>query len=144
MLHKLENSGLPIYRDDETGKLALEAPLTYKGVAEKTLSQMKGLFADDSGNDPNENIYDVYRGIMDPKDEELFQTYDYQYDITVVKSGNVGMERKKTADTIIPTMKCEPIRYLRYMRFWREPPCSCCSVQITLRIPIMKIWMSVI
>ena len=97
MLHKLENSGLPIYRDDETGKLALEAPLTYKGFAEKTLSQMKGLFADDSGNDPNENIYDVYRGIMDPKDEELFQTYDYQYDITVVKSGNVGMERKKTS-----------------------------------------------
>ena len=41
MLHKLENSGLPIYRDDETGKLALEAPLTYKGFAEKTLSQMK-------------------------------------------------------------------------------------------------------
>ena len=58
MLHKLENSGLPIYRDDETGKLALEAPLTYQG--------------------------------------------------------------------------------------WREPPCSCCSVQITLRIPIMKIRMSVI
>ena len=56
MLHKLENSGLPIYRDDETGKLALEAPLTYKGFAEKTLSQMKGLFADDSGNDPNEKM----------------------------------------------------------------------------------------
>ena len=35
MLHKLENSGLPIYRDDETGKLALEAPLTYKGFAKR-------------------------------------------------------------------------------------------------------------
>lgn len=97
MLKELKNSGLPIYMNEETGLLALEAPLIYQGYGTKKLSQMDGLFEKDAENDKNEIIYDVYRGIQFPQDEEQLKKDHFQYDITIIKSGTVGKERKKTS-----------------------------------------------
>lgn len=97
MLHELKNSGLPLYFNDETGLLVLSAPLTYSGFAAKKLEQMSGLFEDDHQEDPSEPIYDVYRNIRFPEDEERLQKDHYAYDITVVKAGMINDERKKTS-----------------------------------------------
>ncbi|MDR2976402.1 MAG: glucose-6-phosphate isomerase [Streptococcaceae bacterium] len=97
MLKELKKSGLPIYQNQETGLLAMEAPLIDQSYAAKKLSQMENLFDDDSSEDKNEHIYDVYRGIEFPKDSKQLRNDNFQYDITVVKTGTVGKERKKTS-----------------------------------------------
>lgn len=97
MLEELKNSGLPIYYNEESGLLALSAPLNYGGYGSKKLKQMKGLFEDDKENDPDEIIYDVYRNIRFPEDEKSLQHDKFQYDITIVKQGMIGGERKKTS-----------------------------------------------
>ncbi len=97
MLKELKNSGLPIYMNEENGLLALSAPFVYKGFAQKKLSDMHGLFKDDSNHWEDEPIYDVYRGILDPAHSGLFEKYKFQYDITVVRGGLIGNESKKTS-----------------------------------------------
>lgn len=97
MLKELKNSGLPIYYNEESGLLAFSAPLIYDGYGTKKLKQMKGLFEHDENNDPEETVYDVYRNIRFPEDEESLQCDKFAYDITIVKQGMIGEERKKTS-----------------------------------------------
>ncbi|HJC81982.1 MAG TPA: hypothetical protein H9696_02145 [Candidatus Anaerostipes avicola] len=97
MLHKLEKSGLPIYFNPDNQMLSLEAPLIYLGHAYKYLSQMEQLFQCQNDIDPNTKIYDTYRGISYPEDIRLLKQSDFQYDITVVRSGTIHGEAKKTS-----------------------------------------------
>lgn len=97
MLKELEKSGLPIFQNSDSLKLAIEAPYTVNGFGEKSLAQMTKLFEDSSKSNPQMNIYDVYRQIIKEKDKSLFEKYQFQYDITVVHSGQIGFECKKTS-----------------------------------------------
>lgn len=94
MLHKLEKSGLPIYFNPDNQMLSLEAPLIYLGHAYKYLSQMEQLFQCQNDIDPSTKIYDTYRGISYPEDIRLLEQSDFQYDITVVRSGTIHGEAK--------------------------------------------------
>lgn len=97
MLAELQKSGLPIYQNNGSKKLLLEAPYMLKGYGEKNVLQMSELYEDSSHNDKHENVYDVYRGIICDQDRELFERYKFQYDITVIHQGQVGFECKKTS-----------------------------------------------
>ena len=97
MIKNLETSALPLYVNQDNGKLLFEAPLTYGSYSEKPLTKMNGLFEDIRQNNPQEIVYEVYRDIIDPKDRGLFDKFGYRYDITVIKDGHVGKERKKTS-----------------------------------------------
>lgn len=94
---ELKNSGLPIYLNEKNNLLALSAPLKYDAYLEKKIGQMIGLFADEQDLDLSENVYDVYRGIRYPEDEELLKKNDFRYDLTVVMAGLVNGECKKTS-----------------------------------------------
>lgn len=96
-LSKLENSGLPIYLDDENNIMALSAVLKLGGFGRKETEKMSGLLADETDLPMEEAFYDVYRAIAYPEDEELFRNYDFQYDITIVMPGQINGECKKTA-----------------------------------------------
>lgn len=93
----LKNSGLPIYLNEDNGRLLFEAPLKFDGFSTKYLKQMDGLFVDNSQNSPDEEIYDVYRDIVYDKDRQIYTDHEIRYDITVVKPGLIGDERKKTS-----------------------------------------------
>ncbi len=97
MYKELKKSGLPLYLNEETNVMAISAPLIYNGFGAKTVGQMPSLFEDDSKNEANENVYDVYRNIRYPEDEAQLVKDQYSYDITIVKPGKIGMERKKTS-----------------------------------------------
>ena len=94
---ELQNSGLPIYLNEENNILALSAPLTYDEFKEKYVEQMIGLFADEKDLDLSEKVYDVYRGIRYPEDKVYLDKNDFRYDITVVMDGLVNGECKKTS-----------------------------------------------
>jgi glucose-6-phosphate isomerase len=97
MLEKLTNSGMPIYRNCENGKLAIEAPYVLDGYGDKPIAKMDSLFKDTSKNDLEENVYDVYRDICSVNNDMLLKQNKFQYDITVIHDGLVGSERKKTS-----------------------------------------------
>lgn len=97
MLLELKRSGLPIYLNPQNEMLSLEAPLIYKGYSCKRLSQMKKLFQHQEEIDPNTKIYDTYRDISYPNDLPLLESSNFQYDITVVRSGSIHNEAKKTS-----------------------------------------------
>lgn len=97
MFIELKNSGLPIYYNEENGLLLFSTPLLYNGYSRKKLKQMKGLFENDKNNNPDEVIYDVYRNIYLPEHKEILERDKFSYDITIVKSGLIGNERKKTS-----------------------------------------------
>lgn len=97
MLKELKNSGLPIFQNSESLRLAIEAPYTVNSFGEKSLSQMTKLFENSSESNSQINVYDVYRQIIKKKDRSLFEKYKFQYDITVVHSGQIGFECKKTS-----------------------------------------------
>ena len=94
---ELKNSGLPIYLNEENNILALSAPLRYDEFKEKFVKQMIGLFADEKNLDLSEKVYDVYRGIRYPEDEDLLNKKDFRYDITIIMDGSVNGECKKTS-----------------------------------------------
>lgn len=45
----------------------------------------------------DEPAYDVYRGLSFAEDQERLAADQYQYDITIIMSGTIGRERKKTS-----------------------------------------------
>lgn len=95
-MQELYRSGLPLFLD-ETGSIKLGEGLTFDGSSRKFVNQMEGLFEIAEPENPEEAVYDVYRGIRYPADEALFDQYQYRYDITVIFDGKVGSERKKTS-----------------------------------------------
>jgi glucose-6-phosphate isomerase len=96
-MQQLKNSGLQIHLQEDENKLVLDATLTCDKRIEKTVGQMIGLLADEEDLDLSERFYDVYRGIYQPEDRDLFRNYKFQYDITVVMGGLVNGECKKTS-----------------------------------------------
>lgn len=94
---ELKKSGLPIFLDEKKNLLDLHPPLKFDEFIEKKAGQMLGLFADGQALDLSENVYNVYRRIRFPDDENLLSEYDYQYDITVIMNGFIGGEYKKTS-----------------------------------------------
>lgn len=97
MLKQLTHSGLPIYQNLDSLKLAVEAPHLLGGYGDKPLKRMVDLFQDSSAANLDEDVYDVYRDIRSDEDDELFKKYKFQYDITVIHQGLIGKERKKTS-----------------------------------------------
>lgn len=93
----LENSGLPLYLDERNNVMALSALLDLEKYSRKPASKMLGLLADETGIDPDEPFYDVYRGIAYPKDQEILKEAKIRYDITIVMPGTVNGEVKKTS-----------------------------------------------
>ena len=92
----LTHSGIPLWLDtDEV--MALKAPLNYLGYGRKKAGQMAGLLWEFSEEKKNTLVYDVYRGIAFPEDEKMLEADRYRYDITIVLSGLIGNERKKTS-----------------------------------------------
>ena len=94
---ELKNSGLPLYLDEENHVMALSALLTYGGFGRKPAAKMQGLLADERELPLEENIYDVYRKIAFPEDEELLKKNDFCYDITIIMPGQINEECKKTS-----------------------------------------------
>lgn len=94
---ELENSGLPVYLDEETNIIALSALLSIDGYGRKFAGEMRGLFADESNVNVQEPIYDVYRGVAFPEDKKLLNDHGFRYDFTVVLPGDINKERKKTS-----------------------------------------------
>lgn len=94
---ELKNSGLPLYIDEKNHVMALSALLKYDGFGRKTVEKMQGLLADEHDLPLDELVYDVYRGIAYPEDEELLKKNDYRYDITIIMPGQVNGECKKTS-----------------------------------------------
>ncbi len=93
----LKNSGLPIYLEKESNKLAFTAPLQLGSYGEKIVGQMLGLLAKEENLELSTKFYDVYRAIRYPDDEERLKRNRYQYDITYVMDGLVNGECKKTS-----------------------------------------------
>lgn len=94
---QLKKSGLPLYYNNETNRMALEAPLVYQGFGHKVAKDMEGLLCEKDTWDDEEPFYDVYRKIRYPEHEMLLDQYGYQYDITIVMPGLNGKECKKTS-----------------------------------------------
>jgi glucose-6-phosphate isomerase len=93
----LEKSGLPVYLDDETNLLYFGSGVIHNGYGRRVVRDMGNLLYADSVSDEEEAMYDFYRGITRPEDQELFGRYDFRYDITVIMPGAVGNECKKTS-----------------------------------------------
>lgn len=96
-MEDLKHSGLPVCIDSTSNVIALSALLKYDGFSRKTVKQMQGLLADEAGLDPDEVVYDVYRGIAFPEDAELLNKNDFRYDFTVIMPGLLNGECKKTS-----------------------------------------------
>ena len=94
---KFENSGLPLYLDEESNVLAISAQLPFLGYGRKLAGQMKDLWVEYDIVNADEPIYDVYRGLAFEKDKVFLDKYNFQYDITVVLPGTVNGEMKKTS-----------------------------------------------
>ncbi|MGJ4849456.1 glucose-6-phosphate isomerase family protein [Bacillota bacterium Meth-B3] len=94
---ELKNSGLPIYLKENDELMAISVPLTLGGFSHKTVGQMKGLFADETDLAPEEIVYDVYRSLIYPADKPILDEWKFQYDITIVRSGLLNGECKKTS-----------------------------------------------
>ena len=95
-MQELYRSGLPLFLD-ESGAVKLGVGLTLDGSSRKLVKQMEGLFEVSEPENPDEVVYDVYRGIRYPSDKAIFDRFQYRYDITVIFDGTVGPERKKTS-----------------------------------------------
>lgn len=96
-MNELKNSGLQLYMQEGTNRIALLAPLQYDAYAIKNVDQMMNLLRNAAGLNPDERFYDVYRGIRLPEDQALLESRDYRYDITVIMDGTVNGECKKTS-----------------------------------------------
>lgn len=96
MIH-ITKSELPIYFDENTYALSFEEGLTCYGSSKKTAGQMKNLLATHLPFDEQEQIYEAYRDIIFEKDRNLFNQYDFRYDITVILPGEINGECKKTS-----------------------------------------------
>jgi glucose-6-phosphate isomerase len=93
----LKASGLPIYFDDEDFSLSYKDGLTCLGSGHKEARQMKDLLYRPEGIDDSQRCYYYYRDIAFEKDRELFQKYDFRYDISVIMPGTLNGELKKTS-----------------------------------------------
>ena len=120
----LSTSGLPLFMDEESFVISMGEGLVFDGYSRKPVMKMRGLLADESGLLVDESLaagetglladetlpagetgllasaepfYDVYRGIVYPEDQALFQRFDYRYDITVIMPGQINGECKKTS-----------------------------------------------
>lgn len=95
-MQELFRSGLPLFWND-SGVVEFGDGLKFDGSSRKFAKQMESLFEIVEPENPDEIVYDVYRGIRYPADEALFDRYQYRYDITVIFDGKIGLERKKTS-----------------------------------------------
>lgn len=94
---RLTRSGLPLYLDMNSNVMAISGEMNFLGMGRKQLNDMTGLFANTQEVDLNKEIYQTYRGIVFPKDENVFNKYEMSYDITIVHEGTVNGEFNKTS-----------------------------------------------
>jgi glucose-6-phosphate isomerase len=94
---QVNKSELPIYFDENTYALSFEEGLTCSGSSKKVAGQMKNLLATRLPIDEQEQVYEAYRDIIFEKDRNLFNKYDFRYDITVILPGEINGESKKTS-----------------------------------------------
>lgn len=94
---KILHSGLPIYMRDADGTLSFEEGLICDGSSSKAVGQMERLLKNPSQLHQDERMYEAYRNIRFPEQEDLFKRYDFRYDITVIQPGTVNGEFKKTS-----------------------------------------------
>ena len=95
-MKQLHHSGLPLYLDDD-GVMVLKPPLNYLGFGRKSAGQMAVVLPEFTEAQRDEPAYDVYRGLSFAEDQERLAADQYQYDITIIMSGTIGRERKKTS-----------------------------------------------
>ncbi|XJB14613.1 glucose-6-phosphate isomerase family protein [Escherichia coli] len=95
-MKQLHHSGLPLYLDDD-GVMVLKPPLNYLGFDRKSAGQMAVVLPEFTEAQRDEPAYDVYRGLSFAEDQERLAADQYQYDITIIMSGTIGRERKKTS-----------------------------------------------
>ncbi len=94
---KIVQSGLPIYINQETGKLQFKDGLTCEGSGGKAAGEMTGLFRDPEHINEQDYMYTAYRNIIFPEHVNLFAKYDFRYDITAIEPGTINGEFKKTS-----------------------------------------------
>lgn len=95
-MKELTTSGLPIFYDDK-GILELGHGLNIQGTGRKTVREMAELLVASGYLPDDETYYDVYRGIMWPKDTDLFKKTNKRYDITAIMESPAEGECKKTS-----------------------------------------------
>lgn len=96
-MKEITTSGLPIFLNEANNHLEFRDGLTCASDGGKFAGQMTGLLMKEEGLDPQEHCYDFYRDIVFESDRQLYQKYDFRYDITAIMPGTINGECKKTS-----------------------------------------------
>jgi glucose-6-phosphate isomerase, archaeal len=110
-MENIKASGLPIFIDRSSFTLEFRDGLTCSGSGKKQAKQLTGLLYAEEGMNGEEYCYEAYRDIVFEKDRDLFQKYDFRYDITVIMPGTVQGECKKTSGHYHGYIKDQPFTY---------------------------------
>ncbi|MCW3488768.1 glucose-6-phosphate isomerase family protein [Dethiobacter alkaliphilus] len=104
-----ETSGLSI-STDENGKLTFWAELDSIDPDVRYKKDMQDVFYDKNGQGPDE-LYYMYRGVGYKEDRELMAKHGLRYDITVLRSGQIGPEYIKTVGHYHPLKPGTEVTY---------------------------------
>jgi len=105
-----KQTGLPVALKDD-GFLEFQPPLETLEPTFRTLTEMKEYLADPNANFSGDSIYDMYRDIHLPQDEETLKNAGIRFDMTVVHPGLLGKEFCKTIGHYHPQKTGTKVRY---------------------------------
>ncbi|HBU07767.1 MAG TPA: glucose-6-phosphate isomerase [Candidatus Omnitrophica bacterium] len=91
-----KTSGLGLKLDVKKHSLIPGKDLNKVKPEVRYLKEVKEALAEKSITEP-EQLYYIYRGLRDIKDEDIIRRNKLRYDITVIRPGNLGNEYMKTA-----------------------------------------------
>lgn len=105
-----KKSGLPILLN-ENGLLEFHEPLKPVAPAGRTPADMRDFLDDKNATFPTQTVYDMYRDIHLPQDEEAFKNAQIRFDMTVFHPGMLGKEFCKTIGHYHPEKPGTRVRY---------------------------------
>jgi glucose-6-phosphate isomerase len=111
MLLTLNNSGLPIKLEKDTGKLFLDASLLSDHPKTRMLSESLPYYETRKSFPSDLPLYYMYRDVKKKVDTHSIDLSPFRYDITVLLPGNIEQEPIKTIGHVHPISKLTKTSY---------------------------------
>jgi len=102
--------GLPVKLDSRSPRLWFSGNLLSSPPVARTLEEMRDMLLDPGVKGPSK-IYNMYRDVRLPGDEDVIRSHGLRFDITVIRSGFLGREYMKTAGHYHPMLPGQGISY---------------------------------
>lgn len=103
-------SALPLALDEHTSQLHFSGDLPAVTPAVRRLEELRPVLMNPTATGPDE-VYWMYREVVRPEDQAVFQRMGVRYDITVLSPGRIGGEFVKTLGHYHPLVPGATVTY---------------------------------